>query len=370
MDLVSLIGPAEWNEFRTAFERRATVTHIATDAPRRFQGLWADWDLDASCRFTSVTRHPHFRALSRGKQVPVAAFTDRMGAFREEAFRQIRAAGASVAFSHFENFSNIALALTRTLEAEFHLPVQINVYITPGGNQGLGVHVDPHDVLILQIQGQKDWDIYDAAGVKSEMTLQTGGWLFVPKGTRHEVRNRGVETSVHFTIGFHPLTWGEVFQRALQQARVDNPTLNERLIVGANLQATPDQVRERLGALLPFVDLAQCAADYYRDFSQLSVAVPTSEAITRQELERLTEASRLRWSSGTEFARPVNGLPELMRGYRRHPLQLAHDWAEPVAWMQRTGEFTPAQLPTANVADAVLLCRFLAGLGVLEYAAP
>ncbi len=372
MDLPSLLGATAWDEFRRAFARREAIVREGTDAPHRLQPLWADWELAAACRFTPVPHDEHFRLILRGKQIPVKSFTDRMGVFREDAFRQLRAAGASVAFAGYENYSNSALALSRALEAELRLPVQVNVYITPAGRQGLGVHVDPHDVLILQIQGAKDWEIYldeaaaGAAAAPRRVTLGQGGWLFLPKGTRHEVSNRGAVESVHFTVGFHPLTWGEVFQRALHRARVATPDLNRPLPAHEPVDADPEAMGRRLQAILPFVNLPEFHAGYYAEFPALAVPVPADAVAPREVLERAGPATRWCWNEALTLAVDAAALPRVTAPYRRFPLVLNHELGGVLTWMKSAPAFSATDVPLPDKADGLLLCKFLAGAGVLR----
>jgi hypothetical protein len=373
MTLAALLGPREWEEFRNAFRQRHAMVRDRTETTDRFQALWAEWEIEAACRFTPVPHHEHFRLLIRGKKIPSTTFIDRRGEFQETAFRQLRASGASVAFGNFEDFSNMALALSRTLEAEFKLPVQVNVYVTPGGNQGLGAHVDPHDVLILQIQGEKVWDIYDgaeSANTPKTVTLRQGGWLFLPKGTRHEVRNCGSVMSVHFTLGFHPLTWGEVFQRALNRGRVANPVLNEPLLCGVTPSQTPADIHHRLQVILSFVDLPDFFATYYANFPALMVQVPEAGVPRRDVLERVTVDTQFSWRKDATLSQGSDGNLRVALAYRRYPIELRHECAGMTTPMREIGSFTIKELPVEDKSAALLLCKFLAGLGVLSVDAP
>jgi bifunctional lysine-specific demethylase and histidyl-hydroxylase NO66 len=370
MTLAALLGPKEWEEFRHAFRQRVTMVRDRSDSPDRFQSLWAEWELEAACRFTPAPHHEHFRLLIRGKKIPSSAFIDGTGAFREEAFRQLRASGASVAFGNFEDFSNIALALSRALEAEFKLPVQVNLYVTPGSNQGLGVHVDPHDVLILQIQGEKVWDIHEE-GTESVsgprvVTLTQGGWLFLPKGTRHEVRNRSSVMSVHFTLGFHPLTWGEIFQRALNRGRVASAVLNEPLPSGAAPEPTPAEMHRRLQSVLSFVDLPEFFTAYYGNFRALMVQVPSAGAPGREALEQLSGNTTVCWRKGAVLSQEDAVNPRVTLEYRRYPIELRRDCAAILRHMSDAGPFTVRQLPMKDKGAALLLVKLLVSLGVLS----
>ncbi|WP_374078148.1 JmjC domain-containing protein [Bdellovibrio bacteriovorus] len=49
--------------------------------------------------------------------------------------------------------------------------VQCNAYFTPQGAQGLPIHYDLHDVIVLQIEGSKDWKIWPA--FRSKVSIET-----------------------------------------------------------------------------------------------------------------------------------------------------------------------------------------------------
>ena len=79
--------------------------------------------------------------------------------------RELLEAGASLSLARIEHYSNAVLRLSRVLEAELRCPVQVNLYQTPAGGQGLGSHLDGHDVLVLQLEGEKQWQISAPEGV-------------------------------------------------------------------------------------------------------------------------------------------------------------------------------------------------------------
>ena len=50
--------------------------------------------------------------------------------------------------------------MAEQLEGELGLVVQINAYLTPPNAQGFETHWDPMESLVLQIEGNKTWHIY------------------------------------------------------------------------------------------------------------------------------------------------------------------------------------------------------------------
>ncbi len=124
--------------------------------------------------------------------------------------------------------------LCAALAADLVMTLQCNLYVTPANAQGLDCHWDGHDVLILQVDGSKDWTLYpmiddlpapnsegksvtpDAAPLK-QLTLRAGDVLYMPRGMPH-VAQATDETSAHLTIGLIGVTWQDVMQAAVHVA--------------------------------------------------------------------------------------------------------------------------------------------------------
>lgn len=165
------------------------------------------------------------------------------------------------------------------LSTDLGHPVQVNAYVTPASNRGFDPHYDVHDVLVLQVAGQKRWTIHApvrehplpdqpwtdhresvAAQAKSSPTIDTvlspGDALYLPRGWLHSAQALG-ETTIHLTVGMHATTRYDVLQ-ALVAAAADAPELRASLPIGvdpedartlqADLDATVKAVTERLGA--------------------------------------------------------------------------------------------------------------------------
>lgn len=365
-DLAALLGAGEWAEFLAHLHRRQPLVRTGEADVARFAGLWREWQLEAVCRLTGAAHYGEFRLLRDGKHVPRAGFIDRAGKFQYDACRQLIAKGASLSLGAFDGYSDVALDLCRALEAAVGYPVQINQYITPPGSQGLGAHVDSHDVWVLQLRGEKAWDVYrepHAGGAFEEVVLRTGRWLYLPKGTRHEVRNRGTETSVHFTVGFHPLTWGELFERALKRARAQGLRLNDLVLPGVvpPLNAAADEARWR--EIAASLDLAAESARYYAGFPHLGRRVPYASLDAVESIEATT---RLKWADSATLAVGKSGGLEIVQPYRRYPLPLAEDFAPTVKGLRELKSFTPEDAGLSDTATALLLCRFLTSVGALE----
>jgi Cupin superfamily protein len=110
--------------------------------------------------------------------------------------------------------------------------VQANAYYTPRGSQGFAVHHDTHDVLVLQVAGEKRWLLYEpllelplkhqrysmGLGEHGEATddfvLRAGGSLYLPRGWLHQAETSETD-SLHVTIGVAAHTWLDAARGAL-----------------------------------------------------------------------------------------------------------------------------------------------------------
>jgi ribosomal protein L16 Arg81 hydroxylase len=109
--------------------------------------------------------------------------------------------------------SDLCTGLSRELNGW----VSASVYLTPPSSRGLASHFDAHDVIVLQLQGEKDWQVFGRQAdqpAKSQnvqpigspllaVTLRQGDSLYVPRGFVHKVATTA-RHSLHITLGYHP----------------------------------------------------------------------------------------------------------------------------------------------------------------------
>ncbi len=93
--------------------------------------------------------------------------------------------------------------------------VQGNVYISKGDSPGFGSHWDDHDVLVLQLDGRKYWEVYGPAEfspLRPETlgsasgdfvwsgVLEPGAAMYIPRGWPHRVSGFSDVGSTHLTL--------------------------------------------------------------------------------------------------------------------------------------------------------------------------
>lgn len=370
MEISQLLGADECAEFQECYRTKRVCVHPSGNL-ERFRWLWEEWEMDALCRFTPLTQVDRFRLVRDAKRVPPAVFRDRLGMVRADAVKQLFAGGVTVSVANLEFYSDLLLSISRGLERLVASPAQFSYYATPKSSQALAAHRDEHDVLVLQLRGSKHWDIYHAADdtgreaeTPQQYTLHRGSWLYVPKNVKHEVKNVGEEPSVHLTIGFHPLTWGTIFQGALEQANMASRALNEQVPSDPRPTDSAEVLTERLRCILPFVNVAEQTQEFYRQLPHFGEAVPG--LVARDAVESVGAESRLVWRTDNVSLEIKAGIVALNTPYRRTPLELRPELEPVMKTIAGGAVFRPADLGFPEVAVAVQFCKFLSLVGALR----
>ena len=126
--------------------------------------------------------------------------------------------GASLVIDQLDEIDEVIELCAQEIEFDVHEAVSVNAYVTKGTGSSFGAHWDSHDVIILQLQGQKHWRVFgrgrDAPTFKDfdhshtcpsepiwEGLLVAGDILYLPRGWWHDVTGIG-ELSYHLTFGF------------------------------------------------------------------------------------------------------------------------------------------------------------------------
>jgi lysine-specific demethylase/histidyl-hydroxylase NO66 len=191
-------------------------------------------------------RHPGFRLVKAGEQLALADYTVDLpwrpvpfsGTAEAERVAAEFEAGATIVLQGLHLTWEPLAVFCRELEHELGLPVQANAYYTPRDSKGLPVHHDTHDVLSLQVSGEKRWLVYEpvwplplkeqryqpSMGEPGEpvedVVLKPGDTLYLPRGWLHEAVTSGTD-SLHITVGVSVYTWLDTFKAALAECAGD-----------------------------------------------------------------------------------------------------------------------------------------------------
>lgn len=174
---------------------------------------------------------------------------------------QFHALNYSVRFPELRPLSPDLHLLARAFEVLLHQPVTCSAFWSRGGMRA-PVHHDDHDLIVVQLRGDKRWYLSkkpselpntwpsipgDAPdlGPHATIDMRPGDLLYLPRGTYHSVDSD--TESLHLAIGFTPLTVREALVAAIDHLSDLDQAL--RLTVGGRLAFQLRGVAfERLGA--------------------------------------------------------------------------------------------------------------------------
>ena len=228
--------------------------------------------------------------------------------------------GATVKIDHIHRRFQPLNRLCRDLETWFHCSVGANVYLTPPASQGFRTHSDHEDVFILQIDGDKQWEIWpphaplplrnedsplleDMPPAPQRILLRPGDFLYVPRGFPHRAYSEA-GSSLHVTIGIHSLLWFDLVVAAARTAARRNTPLREALPPGflRHGRLGPED-RERLRGLFTLLaaecDLAEAAGELGKAVIRNQTASLEDHFETLALVAGMTRETRLRKRPGT-----------------------------------------------------------------------
>lgn len=233
--------------FARIYEREALV--VAHGDSKRFDGLLS---IDAFDRIVTnvdlregqLDLADASRALKRSAYVDSAGFVDR------GAVANLYRGGATIILQQAHQIEPALGRWCRALEHIFSCHVQTNLYLTPPNAQGFRTHYDNHDVLVVQITGEKAWRLYDkpidtpfrgegfeagkyeSGELKQEFLLKAGDCAYVPRGLMHDAVTSGAEPSLHVTVGLITRTWADLMLEAVSEVALRTPALRRSLPAG------------------------------------------------------------------------------------------------------------------------------------------
>jgi uncharacterized RmlC-like cupin family protein len=294
--------------FAAEYWARAPLYRPGAD-PAAYADLFSLDDVDHILSSTTP-RYPAFRMVKDGRQLDRRSYTrsGRVGGQPVDDLADPRRmyelfdGGATIVLQSLHRFWPQLARLGRDLELALTHPVQVNAYITPPASQGLGVHHDEHDVLVLQVYGRKRWDVHDPDEPSGDRLivaeLAPGDCLYIPQHFPHAARTAAT-ASVHLTVGMVPTTWMDVLRREIVSV-VEEALSDEPLPAGyatdpgtltAALAEQLGEVRRRLDKLDPGA-IAVAAADRFWSSRQPHLAGQLQQLLALEEIGEETVVRR------------------------------------------------------------------------------
>ena len=305
-------------EFAADYWGQQALLSTAADLPRSFADVLSNEAVDELVSERGL-RTPFLRVAKSGSTLAEKAFTAPGGVgagvadqVSDDKLVRLFADGSTMVLQGLHRIWPPIIALCQQLAAGLGHPVQANAYVTPPQNQGFSNHYDVHDVFVLQIEGEKRWQIHPPvheaplrdqpwserkAAVERrakeapliEAVLRPGDCLYLPRGFLHAATALGT-VCTHLTIGVHPWTRYTLAEQVLSETLrtvAQDPQLRTSLPLGVDL-GDPTALRAE-------TDLIQAAL---------------VEAVQRLDHDRLSRTLQ-QASRGTQRAAPIGPLRQL-----------------------------------------------------------
>ncbi|MEQ8367828.1 MAG: cupin domain-containing protein [Roseicyclus sp.] len=280
--------------FNEYFEQKPFV--IRRGDPDYYRGLlsFADIDRVVSTLGLSV---PEVTVTRADGNITSADYAYETGVIDPVRVSQLFADGATVILSGLHDRLPELGRFCRALEAVMSSRVQTNIYMTPANSQGFRAHYDNHDVIVLQVEGTKEWRIYDTpvelplqsqgfdphsvdVGAETDrFLLEPGDMVYIPRGVAHDAVATD-QTSLHVTTGLMLRSWADLLVEAVTIMAHREPGMRRALPPGfanAGFDAGAHQAdfEAMLGTIAREAPLGKLLESFKQDF--LTGRVPRVE---------------------------------------------------------------------------------------------
>jgi ribosomal protein L16 Arg81 hydroxylase len=271
--LARCLEPVDGDRFLEEHWERSPFL-VSRDEEGRFDDLLSQAEAERLLSATAL-RYPAFRLVRSGERIGVGSYTRdipwRPASFTGTVDVERAAAeferGATLVIQALHLHHRPLAEFCRLLEAELGHPVQANAYYTPRSAQGLPVHHDTHDVLCLQVAGEKRWLVYDPVlelplkdqrysaelgdpgPTVLDVTLRPGDTLYLPRGWLHEALTSETD-SLHLTIGINVYTRLDAVRAALEECARDEVEFRRGVAEDDDFPASDllDRLADQLGS--------------------------------------------------------------------------------------------------------------------------
>jgi hypothetical protein len=110
--------------------------------------------------------------------------------------------GKTAILQNLQMKRGVVNAVAATLEVLSHRRISCSAYLSGPRAQSFDFHTDEWDAFIIQLQGDKVFDLQPATAEQVAIALSPGDVLYMPQGLRHVAHS---ETgSLHISINFLP----------------------------------------------------------------------------------------------------------------------------------------------------------------------
>ncbi len=232
--------------FAEYFEHKPLV--VRRNMPSYYKDLLCYDDIDRVISTMGLSV-PDINLTRADSTITAPDFSHESGLIDPVRVAQLFADGATVILSGLQGRLPKLAQFCRAMESVMSCGVQTNIYLTPVHSQGFRPHYDSHDVMVLQVEGTKEWRFYNTPldlplrsqgfdphateiGEETErFVLEPGDMVYVPRGLVHDAVATD-QTSLHITTGLMAHTWADLLIDAVATAARADRVLRHALPPG------------------------------------------------------------------------------------------------------------------------------------------
>jgi cupin superfamily protein len=225
---------------------------------------------------------PQIRVFQDGAEIHPARFLDDNGTRRGQGIRtanmrrlaQLLEQGCTLVLDQVDHFDPTMEVACRALQWWSGETVQVNTYLTTQDAGGFPIHWDDHDVIVVQLAGEKSWEVRGQSrpapmfrdAVPNDTppedvvwagTMRAGEVMHIPRGYWHQATrsDQGGGYSLHATFGLPKRTGVHWLAWVADQAR-----RSEAFRHDLNGDSTAEEHRHRMDQLA--ANAASLVQDY------------------------------------------------------------------------------------------------------------
>jgi ribosomal protein L16 Arg81 hydroxylase len=286
--LASLLAPVAIQDFFDDYWE-AKPLHVGRRNTENYRKILRREDVDQYLSRKDL-RYPALRMAKEGPTISADTYSSvlKFGSYASEGLintakvKSLYATGATIILQMTRSSIPRLALFGNQLHKELGFNVETTVYLTPANSQGFTTHYDTHSVFVLQIEGSKRWRIYDVlqelptldqtfdpsktkiGPIRSEVILNPGDFLYVPRGVGHDAVTDG-QGSLHVTVGLFPPLWIDLIARFFGDCKSDvqfrrSPVAKLRLPDGRE-EANADLL-SLFSKMTPRFDVAKLVANH------------------------------------------------------------------------------------------------------------
>lgn len=314
-----LIAPIQFEEFISQYWERKPI-FVDGRSARHFDDIISIEDIDSFLRRTDI-RHPSLRLVKDGSELPLENYTRELrlashsshDLIDNEKLFVLFQSGATIVLQFLQHNIPQFASFTNELEELFNCNVHGSCFITPPNAQGFTAHYDTYSFFVLQIYGEKIWNIYDRTKLPpiredrdtdearqsqpptQKLKLRVGDFLYVPRGFYHDAETTN-DASIHMTLGFFLPNWIDVIKAALIELYSLESLRSSPSLLGGKKpgQEFDSEIREVMRVLTQKLDLRRGVDRLQAEYFARRVDTRSRRLVDSIQATKMTTATRLR----------------------------------------------------------------------------